>query len=160
MLLFHCNHSPISRLRVGLIQALGGMERSSHIWLIVRLILVALSIPTWLLIRAAMPDDFSQPPNWYFPFVLGGLTLASVVAWQAIRGDQYWHRPSWLANPLNQSTPLEGIHLSGWSFVVGALGLFTANMINHSTDWAWVLPGCIGVGLLAGVRLAATGVAP
>jgi hypothetical protein len=104
-----------------------------------------------------MPDDFSQPPKWYFPFVLSGFALVSVVAWQILCSDRDWHRPSWTANPFNQSTPLEGIHLTGWSFVAGALGLLVANLFHQSTDWAWVLPACIGAGLLVGVRVAATG---
>ncbi|MCC8688093.1 hypothetical protein LN455_20460, partial [Xanthomonas campestris] len=153
-------HVAASTAQVGLIQALGGMERSSHIWLTTRLTLVALSIPAWLLIRATMPDDFSQPPKWYIPFILGGFALVSVIAWQVLRNDLVWQRPSWTANPFNQSMPLEGLHLSGWSFVLGALGLLLANFFHQPTDWAWVLPGCIGTGLLVGVRVAATGNAP
>ena len=133
------------------------MERSPHIWFRIRVALVALSIPAWLLVRAAMPDDFSQPPAWYFPFVLAGFALGSVLVWQMLRGDQNWCRPSWTANPLNQDAPLEGIHLAGWSFIVGALGLLVTSLFHQPLDWAWILPGCIGIGLLAGIWVASTG---
>jgi len=107
-----------------------------------------------------MPDDFSQPPPWYFPFIIVGFTMFGVMAWHMLRSEMDWHRPSWTANPFNWGAPLEGVHLSGWSFVVGALGLLAANLFAQSTDWAWVLPGSIGVGFLVGARVVATGTAP
>jgi len=133
------------------------MDRFSQTWFRVRLALVALSVPVWLFIRAAMSDDFSRPPPWHFPFIIGGFTLFGVVALYVLRSDMDWHRPSWTANPFTSSAPLEGVHLSGWSFVVGALGLLAANLFIQPVDWAWVFPGSIGIGFLAGVRVVATG---
>ncbi|WP_111266037.1 hypothetical protein [Marilutibacter maris] len=126
----------------------------------IRLILVAFSVPAWLVIRAAMPDDFSQAPQWHFPFIVVGFTAFGVVAWRMFHSDMEWKRPRWSASPFNWSTPLEGIHLSGWSFIAGGLGLLVANLFAQAADWAWVLPGSVGLGFLVGAHVVATGDAP
>ena len=129
------------------------MKESTTFWFYVRLALVALSVPIWLAIRSAMPDDFSQPPKWYFPCILIGFSLFSVFALSVLRSESHWQTPNWHANPLDHHRPLEGLHLTGWSFILGSFGLFFANLFYKASDWSWVLPGCIGLGLLLGVRL-------
>ncbi len=63
--------------------------------------------------------------------------------------------PNWRDNPLDISRPLEGFHLSAWSFLAGAVALLVFGLFQKPTDWAWVLPASLGVGLLIGVRLVA-----
>jgi hypothetical protein len=56
------------------------MEDSSKFWLVARIAIAASSVPAWLLIRAAMTDDFSVRPKWHFPLVLIGFSFFSVIA--------------------------------------------------------------------------------
>lgn len=100
-----------------------------------------------------MQDDFSSPPSWYFPLAIAGFAAFGVVFLSVLRSDQEWTTPSWRHNPLDTSRPLEGFHLAAWSFLAGALALLMAAALREPTDWAWVLPACIGIGFLAGVRL-------
>ena len=129
------------------------MESRSQTWLIVRVALVALSAPSWLMIRATIEDDFSVPPSWYFPLFLAGFSLFGVVFLSVLRSDKEWGAPNWHDNPLDMTRPLQGLHLSAWSFIAGAFALLLFGLLQAPIDWAWVLPGCIGIGLLAGVRL-------
>ncbi|MDH5821912.1 hypothetical protein QFW77_02740 [Luteimonas sp. RD2P54] len=129
------------------------MESNSKTWLMVRILFIVLSIPAWLTITAVMQDDFSAPPSWDFPLFFIGFSAFSVVALSVFRNDKEWVAPSWRGNPFDIGRPLEGFHLSGWSFVAGAVALLLASLLQEQGDWAWVFPGCIGVGLLAGVRL-------
>jgi len=129
------------------------MASKSQTWLIIRIVLIALSAPVWLVIRNSMRDDFSAPPSWYFPFVLVGFSVCGVVFLSVLRSDKDWVAPTWRSNPFDSSRPLEGFHLSGWSFLAGAFALLLVGLFRDLADWAWVLPGCIGLGLLAGVRL-------
>jgi hypothetical protein len=139
--------------RVRSTQALGAMASKPQAWLIFRIVLIALSAPVWLLIRNSMQGAFSAPPSWYFPFVLVGFSAFGVVFLSVFRSDKDWVAPTWRGNPFDGSRPLEGFHLSGWSFLAGAFALLLIGLLRDPTDWAWVLPGCIGLGLLSGVRL-------
>jgi len=129
------------------------MESRSQTWLIVRVLFVALSAPAWLMARATMQDDFSAPPSWYFPLILVGFSLIGVIFLSVLRSDKEWAPPSWRANPLDVSRPLQGFHLAAWSLIVGSLALVAAGLFREQADWAWVLPACVGIGMLAGVRL-------
>ena len=119
----------------------------------IRIALIALSAPAWLMIRNTMQDDFSASPSWYFPFVLVGFSAFGVVFLSVLRSDKDWVVPTWRGNLFDISRPLEGFHLSGWSFLAGAFALLLIGLLRDRADWAWVLPGCVGLGLLAGVRL-------
>jgi Co/Zn/Cd efflux system component len=131
------------------------MKESSNFWFFVRLALTLLAIPIWLVIRSNMQDDFSQPPKWYFVCASVGFAFFSVLSLSMLRTDKEWRVPSWFANPLDQNQPLEGMHLAGWSFVLGSIGLLISGMLGEPNDWSWAIPGCIGVGLLLGVRTVA-----
>lgn len=130
------------------------MESRSRSWLAFRIATVLLSLPAWIVIRSQMQDDFSDPPSWYFPLLLTGFVAFGVVALCALRSDKEWAAPSWRNNPFDIARPLEGFHLSAWSFLGGALALFLSGLMREPIDWAWVLPGCMGVGILLGVHIA------
>ena len=128
------------------------MESRSQTWLIIRIASLVLSAPLWLIFRAEMPGDFSVPPSWYFPLFLVGFSLFSVIFISVIRSDKEWVAPSWYDNPFDRSRPLQAFHLASWSFLVGSLFLLVVGLFREQPDWAWVLPACMGIGMLAGVR--------
>jgi len=130
------------------------MDRLPLTWLQLRIALVVLSAPAWLAIRAAMQDDFSTPPSWHFPIILIGFSGFFVLFLSVLRADMEWVAPSWHHSPLDNHRPLEGLHLSACSFLAGALALLVVGILREPTDWAWVLPASVGLGLLVGVRLA------
>src|SRR5689334_6178546 len=103
------------------------MDRSSPFWTSLRLALVILSGPLWIVIRFNMPDDFSRPPNLAFPFVLAGFSAFGVIAWWALNSDPNslyeWSRPSWGKSPFGWHQPMQGLHLTAWSSAVGAVCL-------------------------------------
>lgn len=132
------------------------MDRRLPTWKFFRIALVFLSAPAWLLIRSAMQDEFSTPPSWHFLIILIGLSGFSVLLLSVLQSDKEWASPRWSENPLNNDRPLEGFHLSAWSFLAGAFALFLAGMLREPVDWAWVLPGCIGLGLWVGICLVST----
>lgn len=129
------------------------MESRSQTWLLVRIVFVLLSMPAWLVIRAQMQDGFSRPPSWYFPLLITGFGAFAVVLPSVLRSDKEWVAPSWRNSLLSTGRPLEGFHLCAWSFLAGAFALLVVGLFREPTDWAWVLPGCIGIGILAGIRL-------
>ena len=129
------------------------MESRSQTWLLVRIAFVLLSAPAWLAIRAQMQDDFSKPPTWYFPLVLVGFSAFAVIFLSILRSDKEWVAPSWRSSPLDLGRPLERFHLSAWSFLAGAIALLVMGFFREPTDWAWVLPASVGIGMLTGVRL-------
>ena len=69
------------------------------------------------------------------------------------RSDKRWIAPSWCNSPLDLGKPLEGLHLSAWSFLAGAFALLTSGLYREQADFAWVLPACIGIGFLIGIRV-------
>ena len=129
------------------------MGTTSQNWKAVRVALVLLSAPLWLFFRSEMQGDFSAPPRLHFPLVLFGFSLFGVIVLSVLRSDKEWVIPSWHANPFDMARPLEGLHLSAWGFIVGALALLLVGVLRAPIDWSWVLPGCVGVGLLAGIRV-------
>jgi hypothetical protein len=129
------------------------MQEASQNWKSIRVALVVLSAPIWLFFRSEMQGELSTPPSWYFPLVLCGFTLFGVIFLSVLRPDKEWAAPSWHANPFDMTRPLEGLHASGWGSIAGALTLFVFGMLQAQTDWSWVLPGCFGAGLLAGIRV-------
>ncbi len=100
-----------------------------------------------------MQEDFPTPPRWHFLLILIGFSAVSVLVLSVLRSDKDWVSPSWSESPLDAGRPLDGLHLAAWSFLAGAFALIVTGMLRGPTDWAWVLPGCIGLGLLVGIRL-------
>ena len=149
-LTFHSSRRANAR---GSILVLEAMEFPPRGWLHLRVALVALAVPLWVVVRSRMPDDFSGPPAWYFPLILAAFAVFSVMFVCVLRPDLDWSRPVWSANPFLLRQPLQGLHLSGWSFVVGAAGLLVQNVSSQASDWSWVLPGSIGLGWLVGIEL-------
>ena len=84
-----------------------------------------------------------------------GFPLFGVIGWSTLDGGKDWSAPSWHATPFDNHQPLQGLHAGAWGFIAGAVTLVIAGQFETPVDWAWVLPGCIGAGILAGVRLVA-----
>lgn len=117
--------------------------------------MIVLQAPLWLIVRASMQDDFPSPPAWHVPLALIGFSLFGVIGWSTLDSAKDWSAPSLRANPFDNHQPLQGLHAGAWGFLAGAVALFLVGLFKTPVDWAWVLPGCIGAGILAGVRVAA-----
>lgn len=131
------------------------MDTPPRNWKAIRIALIALYAPLWLVVRAMMEDDFSSPPAWHVPLVLLGIPMCVVIVWSTLDDGKDWSAPSWHATPFDSHRPLQGLHAGAWGFIAGAVALLIAGLFKTPVDWAWVLPGCIGAGILAGMRVVA-----
>jgi hypothetical protein len=131
------------------------MDTPPRNWKAIRIASIALHAPLWLIVRAMMEDDFSSPPEWHFPLVLIGFSMFGVIGWSTLDGGKDWSAPRWDVDPFDNHQPLQGLHMGAWGFIAGAVALLIAGQSETPVDWAWVLPGCIGAGILAGVRVVA-----
>ena len=129
-----------------------------NVWSLIRVVLVLLASVMSFFVPL---EPQSQPPITWLAlaaiFVFCPLGLLFVLGIQVVNpwSAKVWRRPSWMLNPFNFREPLQFFHLG--AYVCLAQGIVILGRAAFSSTPFYVealLPLVMGLGILAGVRIA------